>query len=415
MTGRVVCSEPMPDTSSPAAISSATESPAPQKGRVMGVSCSAHALHDGFTDLLYVLLPVWQAQFGLGYAEVGTLRALYAGAMAGFQTPAGMLAERHGQSLVLASGTILAGIGYLMAGWAEAFAALAIALTIGGLGASVQHPVASGLVASAFTGGASRRALGTYNFAGDVGKMLLPAATALLLTLMPWSSTLLIFGAAGVIAGVAILLVLPRSVTTASPVEKADDGLSVTTASPRGFNILLSIGVIDSATRMGFLTFLPFLLTMKGAELPMIGVALTLVFAGGAAGKLACAWLGERLGVLKTVWLTEGATALAILAMLPLPVEACLVLLPIVGLALNGTSSVLYGTVPELVPAERRTRAFGIFYTGTVGGGAISPIIYGLFSDAIGVPGMMVIVAAVILVTLPLAWWLCAVAPAIRR
>ena len=26
---------------------------------VLAVACGAHVLHDGFTDLLYVLLPVW--------------------------------------------------------------------------------------------------------------------------------------------------------------------------------------------------------------------------------------------------------------------------------------------------------------------------------------------------------------------
>ena len=66
--------------------------------RTMAVVCGAHVLHDGFTDLLYVLLPVWQAEFGLGYAEIGLLRALYVGAMAGFQMPAGALAERFGRS-----------------------------------------------------------------------------------------------------------------------------------------------------------------------------------------------------------------------------------------------------------------------------------------------------------------------------
>ncbi len=405
----------MPDTSS---VISVPEASAVEKRRTLGVACSTHALHDGFTDLLYVLLPVWQTQFGLGYAEVGTLRALYAGAMAGFQTPAGALADRYGRPLLLALGTVLSGIGFLVAGWAETFFALAIALAISGLGSSTQHPIASSLVSGAYRGGSSRRALGTYNFAGDIGKMVLPAATALLLTILPWTSTLLIFGVLGIVSGVAILAVL-RTPTVAGiseshAKEKAAPAVTVT-ASPQGFWVLLSIGVIDSATRMGFLTFLPFLLTLKGAGLPTIGVALTLLFAGGAAGKLACAWLGERFGVLKTVWLTEGATALAILAMLPLPLEACFVLLPLVGVALNGTSSVLYGTVPELVPEERRTRAFGIFYTGTIGGGALAPIIYGLFSDAIGVPGMMMIVAGVILSTLPLAWWLCSVAPGIRR
>ncbi len=40
---------------------------------------------------------------------------------------------------------------------------------------------------------------------------------------------------------------------------------------------------------MAFLTFLPFVLTAKGASVQTIGFALTLVFAGGAVGKLVCA------------------------------------------------------------------------------------------------------------------------------
>lgn len=407
----------MPDTSTAASIP-VTEAPAAQKSRTMGVAGGAHALHDGFTDLLYVLLPVWQSQFGLGYAEIGALRALYAGAMAGFQTPAGALADRYGRPLLLALGTMLSGVGFLAAGAAETFFALAVALAIGGLGSSTQHPIASSLVSAAFSGGGSRRALGIYNFAGDLGKMALPAATALLLTIMPWTSTLLLFGVFGIVSGLAILLVLrsPPVADVAGKEQQASTRVSMAAVPPsRGFSILLSIGVIDSATRMGFLTFLPFLLTLKGASLPAIGVALTVLFAGGAAGKLVCAWLGERLGVLRTVWLTEGGTALAILAMLPLPLEACFVLLPVVGVALNGTSSVIYGTVPELVPEERRTKAFGIFYTGTIGGGALAPIVYGLFSDAMGVPVMMMVISGIVLVTLPLSWWLCREAPYIRR
>src|ERR1700730_10811683 len=64
--------------------------------RTMAVACGAHILHDGYTDLLYVLLPLWQVEFGLGYAEVELLRAFYVGAMAGFQVPAGLAAERFG-------------------------------------------------------------------------------------------------------------------------------------------------------------------------------------------------------------------------------------------------------------------------------------------------------------------------------
>src|SRR6202035_2710885 len=112
-----------------------------------------------------------------------------------------------------------------------------------------------------------------------------------------------------------------------------------------GFTLLVGIGIIDSATRMSFLTFLPFLLKAKGAGTPEIGLALSLLFAGGAAGKLVCGFLGGRLGMLPTVLITEGGTAITIMGLLPLPMSAVFVLLPIVGVALNGTSSVLYGTV----------------------------------------------------------------------
>jgi MFS family permease len=162
---------------------------------------------------------------------------------------------------------------------------------------------------------------------------------------------------------------------------------------------------------MGFLTFLPFLLKMKGADLPTIGIALTLIFTGGAAGKLVCGWLGERLGVVTAVFVTEGLTAVGILALLPLPLFAGLMILPLIGVALNGTSSVLYGTVPELVAPERRQRAFSIFYTGGIGAGALAPVVYGLVSDLADVPVMMVLIAAVALITLPLTW---ALRPALR-
>ena len=143
--------------------------------------------------------------------------------------------------------------------------------------------------------------------------------------------------------------------------------------------------------------------TAKGASLPTVGLALTLVFAGGAAGKLVCAFIGARIGVVATVCLTEGLTVVGIVGLLPLPLEAALIILPIIGIALNGTSSVLYGSVPDLVAPDKRTRAFGIFYTGTIGAGAIAPAIYGVAGDILGIPTALMMVAGMVLITLPLA------------
>jgi len=75
---------------------------------------------------------------------------------------------------------------------------------------------------------------------------------------------------------------------------------------------------------------------------------------------------------------------------------------PVVGIALNGTSSVLYGSVPDLVVPAKHQRAFSIFYTGTIGAGAVSPAIYGLLGDTVGVTSSLIVVAAVVLLTLPI-------------
>jgi FSR family fosmidomycin resistance protein-like MFS transporter len=373
--------------------------------RAAGVACSAHALHDGYTDLIYVMLPIWQREFGLGYAELGLLRGLFSGTMAGFQIPSGIIAERLGTASVLAVGTALAGAGYCLAGASAGFGLLVVALFVGGLGASAQHPLASSLMAHAFAGPRSMKALGTYNFSGDIGKMTVPAAGSLLLVVMPWRPALALLGGLGLLAAVAIFVLTPRyAAEAASHAAQPHAAGSAPDARRRSaFPVLLSIGMLDSATRMGFLLFLPFVLTAKGASLPTVGLALTLVFAGGAAGKLVCAFIGARIGAIATVWLTEGLTAVGIVALLPLALEPALVLLPVIGVALNGTSSVLYGSVPDLVGPERRARAFSVFYTGTIGAGALAPAIYGVVGDALGVPTALTVVAAIVLLTLPLS------------
>ncbi len=367
--------------------------------RTLIVAGTAHALHDGYTDLIYVLLPVWQAEFALSYAMVALLRGLYAGAMAALQMPSGLLAEKLDGRIVLALGTALAAMGYLLAGYTAGLFGLCVALIVSGAGSSTQHPIASAAVSRAYED-ASRGPLGSYNFAGDLGKAAIPALTSLLLTLMPWRHALWLLALIGIVAALAITLLMPP---IGQPRVK-DKRAKATGRGRGGFPLLLAIGVLDTGVRMGLLTFLPFLLKSKGASFPLVGVALALVFLGGAAGKFICGWLGARVGVLRTVLVTEGATALGIFAVLLLPLMPVLLLLPMLGLMLNGTSSVLYGTVPELTPPDRAERAFALFYTGTIGSGAISPVVYGVLGDVAGASWAVAATAIVALAIFPLAF-----------
>jgi MFS family permease len=376
--------------------------------KTLAVCGGAHALHDGFTDLLNVLYPLLQAQFGLTYAAIGALKTVYSGAMASGQIPSGWLAGKLGGVYVLAGGTALIAVGYGLAGLTGSLYGVIVGLLLAGLGGATQHPIASTLVAGAFPAQRSRAALGTYNFTGDVGKVALPAVFALVAAALGWRQAMMVTAAIAVVGAGLIFLTLQSAEMAA----KAKGGTAIEGRDrPWAFWLLFAIHVADSAVRSGFLIFLPFMLQAKGADLPTIGLALSLLFAGGAAGKLVMGWLGARLGVVRSVVLTEVATTVLILALLPLSLTPALALLPAVGVMLNGTSSVLYGTIPEFVKVERRTHAFAVFYTGGSVAGASSPFLFGLLGDHIGLQSALMAVGALALLTVPLV---AALRPAFR-
>jgi MFS family permease len=121
------------------------------------------------------------------------------------------------------------------------------------------------------------------------------------------------------------------------------------------------------------------------------------------AGKLACGFLAERYGVARMIVLTEIATGCGILATLALPGATSFLLLPLIGVVLNGTSSVLYATVGDYVEQDRLPRAFGLIYTLGSLCGIAAPLGYGLLGDLRGVETSIAVIGIAIFLTVPLA------------
>ncbi len=349
---------------------------ASSKSRSLFGACLTHVLHDGYTDQLYALLPVWQAQFGLSYMGLAIVRALYYGTMGGLQVPGDHCTGRFKPRWALALSTLVAAVGFIAMSLPTGFAGLCVGLVLAGAGSSLQHPRASQLVTRSY-GAESRAALGIYNFAGDLGKATLPAIVALLLPVLPWRTVVGLMGLLGILVAFSLLALIPKEPVLASIHQE------VTSTRERrgGFGVLLSIGILDTATRMGYLLFLPFLIHARGGSSATVGLGLTLLFVGGAFGKAGCGWLGQRVGVVGSVVATEIATAALIVVTCLTPIAAMLIVLPLLGMVLNGTSSVLYGTVPDLAPKGNTGRAFALFYTGVIGSGGLAPIGYGAIAD----------------------------------
>jgi MFS transporter, FSR family, fosmidomycin resistance protein len=90
-----------------------------------------------------------------------------------------------------------------------------------------------------------------------------------------------------------------------------------------------------------------------------------------------------------------------IVVILLLPLQLTLIILPFVGLVLNGVTTVIYGSVPNYAAPDRRTHLLSVFYTIAIGAAAVSPPAAGFLSDAIGTPGTVIIVSTLTLATIP--------------
>ena len=376
-------------------------------------SCStAHASHDGLAEALLVLLPLWAQAFGLSLTQTGALKSAFLAAMAAGQIPSGFISERLGERRLLVLGTLAVAVGWLLLAEADGFRALLASLLVAGIGSSVQHPLASSLVSRAYRGGRMRAALGVYNFAGDAGKAIVPALLAIGIGIVGWRTSSQSCGIAMAVVALGTHLTLRRVLAgDAPPATAAGAPSDWGVTDRRGFALLSVLALIDGATRSGFLLLVPFLMVEKGLPVERVGFAIMLIFAGGAAGKLVCGLVAERLGTSRTIALTEVATTAGIIAAIAVPMDVLWVLLVPIGLALNGTSSALYAAAGEIAREDRQARAFGLFYTVTVAASAAAPLAVGALGDAVDLAFSATLIAVLALSAAPVALAL----PAARR
>ncbi|MBU1205823.1 MAG: MFS transporter [Proteobacteria bacterium] len=381
-----------------------------QRARSLFSYGTFHFIDDGFADSIYLLLPFIAAELQLSFSEVGILKGVFSGAMGLFQFPLSLLGERVGALTVVASGTLGLAVGFLLLSMVTTFPAIFLALILAKGTAAGQHGLSSSVLSRVFEGSGRRAAMGTFNFSGDVGKVCIPFLLAILINFVGWRPAVFSLSIGGIILG-AVLWTLARKIQASSSLPKAkpsqvSEGSRWGITDSKGFSALLTIGIIDISTRTALLTFLPFLLLKKEIPAAQVGFALTLLFAGGAAGKFACGILAEWFGVIPMVVVTEALTTAGILSLVWASPSAVWILLPLVGVVLNGTSSVLYATVAEIISPAGRSRGYGLYYAITLGSGAVSPILYGLITDSLGLSFTIISTGLMALITIPLSRYL---------
>lgn len=369
-----------------------------------------HFFQDGFIYAIFVLLPYISSEFELSLSQAGMLKSSLSGVSSIFQIPVVFIAEKVGEATCL-----IAGFGWLSAGFmvmasSPSFIFLLFIIVLTGLGHSVQHPISTSIVSKVFENGKLGTSVGTLNLAGDIGKVCVPFFISLILAATTWRSSLLILGLMGilfsVIVGILRNKILPPDIKKNQLTKKslhADSGFGILRS--RSFLLFCAVGIIDCSTRMTMFTFVPFLSQQKGFAADKVGFIVTLVFFGGIFGKFFCGYLTDKLGGEKVVMVSEFLTASFIVLLLPISLPYFFVPLALVlGVVLNGSSSVLYSLVASFFKLENRTRGYALFYTIYLLSGAAGPVFYGLLGDLWGLAAIFISVSIATFCTIPVIW-----------
>ena len=374
------------------------------KKPILVVSSGVHATQDGLTSTVYVLLPILTQSLGLSYAQVGTIRAVYSGMMWLLEIPAGILSERFGEQRLLVFGLITAGFGYGILSIADSYYGVLFALLIAGTGAAFQHSLSSALISRVYDGPSGRVALGTYNASGDAGKLLFTGVASLLFGVgIAWQEVVSGYGILALLVAAVLWLGLrrlrlPGAVSMSARNPSTAGGWGIRDRS--GFRWLAAIVFLDSAVQDGFLVFVAFLMIEKNIPAGLAAFAVVATLAGGVIGKYACGHLSARLGGVRSLILGEVCTAAGIMGVIMLPTVAVFFLLPLVGIVLQGSSTITYGSVRQFVDEARQSRGFALIYSMANGASVAGPVGFGIISDIYSVGTAVVLMAVVALLPL---------------
>ncbi|MBI4641380.1 MAG: MFS transporter [Candidatus Tectomicrobia bacterium] len=373
-----------------------------------------HLCNDGYSSTLSLLLPFIAADLGLSYTQVGFLKTVNYTFVSALQTPAGFLAEKVGAASLLGGGLGWYATSYTALWFAGSYLAALICAASAGIGGSAYHPVGTSLIAESYPLGKRGSAIGTLNFAGDVGKVIFPAIAGFLVIRFGWRGSCALLGGMGFVVAVLYLKQSLGEGRITAKVRHEKTGAEIEKRSRfgirhlRNFLAYVGIGFFDEAARTAVIVFISFLLLKKGVPEVWLGSLLALMFTGGALGKFACGYLTDRIGGIGTIILTEILMILGCL-LLPSLHVGWLLLLPFLlgfGFVLNGTSSVMYIGLADTLTAQRQSVGYGIYYTINFASSAVAPLGFGLLADRYGVPTVFYGVAGMTLAIFPLLFCL---------
>lgn len=362
-----------------------------------------HIMNDGWFASLPLLLPFIQKDLKFSFSRIGLLTSILSLASIALALPSASISKKFGGYKVLVLAVLLYSFSFAITGLAKSFNYLIVAFIIGSIGFGIFHPISFALIAHSSTKNELGKKMGSFTAIGDIGRIGISAGVTLLISLVSWRNTALLYGIIPIILVIGLIVITKKnSLWNEKEIQSEKvHGLHCNVQ----FILAIISSFIDSLASSSLFVFIPFLYILRGASTALLGSLSGAFFIGNMLGKIISGKITDVFGSNK-VFITSEIIMAGLLTVLSItesiPLMAAISVL--LGAVTKGTVPVLNTIIANSVSDKRLIdKAFGIgsFVNGVAA--VIAPLLFGIIIDKLGIARVFQVSAYfAVIATIPL-------------
>jgi MFS transporter, FSR family, fosmidomycin resistance protein len=357
--------------------------------KAMTALSGGHLAVDFSAGAVPALLPFFVDEYDLSYTLTAVVMLAATVSSSLVQPLFGLWSDRRGALWLLPAGVALAAVGTGLAAVAPTYGLVVALVFVAGLGIAAYHP--EGAKFAAFASGHKRASgMSLFNIGGNAGYALAPIVVTPLVIWLGLTGGLLAV-APVVLVAVALARVLPY-LSGLHP-DPASEGRGGGEDNIRAMSLLVGVIVLRSVAWFGLLTFVPLWIVSLGHSEAAGNRELSLMLVAGAVGTLLLGPVADRIGLRRTLLVTQAALAPLILVFVEVGGVPGAVALMLVGVCVVGTFGVTM-VLSQLYLPRHVGIASGLSIGLAIGVGGLAAVALGAVADAIDLQAALYLSAA---------------------
>jgi len=355
----------------------------------MAALSGGHFAVDFASGSVPALIPFLTDRFHLSYALAGLLLLASTASSSLVQPLFGLWSDRRGALWLIPGGTLLAAVGIAGAAVSPVYPLVTVLVFAGGLGVAAFHP--EGAKFGAYASGRKRASgMSYFNIGGNTGYALGAFVTGQLVdSLGLWAGTLAMVPVA--LAGLGLLRLSPYlaglasgSTVAAASIDGEDDR--------RAMALLGGVIALRSIAWFTLLAFVPLWLVSLGHSKADGNRLLFLMLMSGAVGTLVLGPVADRVGLRRTLVVTQAAVPLLALTFVYVGGMVGALALMLVGVCVVGTFGVTM-VLSQLYLPRHIGMASGLSVGLAMGIGGVAAVVLGAVADSVDLKAALTISA----------------------